>query len=228
MARHYFALFLLLAISFSFAQSFEVNAAPITDLVRVESDLNLTNVIPNYNYERQINVFWAIPDSAITNINTDAIRVYVTAKTDAKGGISFVKAGKQSKESTATLTCFIENGTCSANSTLNATFDVLVAATENGTAGKIDINASMLQQKPVNEIASEATQLVDEIGSKASEYIDGVAQPSAQKPSVQQSAPQKEAPQDAVEFLQQNPLLSLTALAVIVVVTGAYLLKSRD
>jgi hypothetical protein len=231
MARHYIAFFLLLALTFSFAQSFTINATPISDLVRIETDLNLTSVIPSYNYEKQINVFWNIPDSALPNIQTEAITVYVTAKTDAKDGISFSKDGKQSKEASATLICFIQNGTCAQNSTLNATFAVIISATDSGAAGGISINASVMPQKKQEEIASQAAGLVDEISNRASEYMGGnnsSALPWQAQGKPAGAQPPKEEPGDAIEFLQQNPVLSLTALAIIVVVTGAYLLRSRD
>ena len=78
------------------SQSEEISlyANSIDSLIDVESDLDFSSLLPNYDYTGTLKISWGIPEKSLENLNKERINIYVSLEpknTDSK--VRFVYGG---------------------------------------------------------------------------------------------------------------------------------------
>jgi len=249
--RPIFLSFLLaLAALASFAEPFNIpiTGSSVQNLISVSWENTSGAYLPGYTYRSSFTVLWAIPNSALRNIDAKQVDIYITASAPENSTIAFAGAQLPSQRQTSfSLTCFVQNGACSPNSTLSkkTEFTLTPPTSQQQVSELISINASLSQQEILspNSILSSLASAnyshlpnlptinlsdngtLGKIGAFGSQLAAGIASNSSEKNAAHQNAPSQPA---SLSFLLQNPLVSLVAFALVVIVTGAYLLKNRD
>ena len=189
--------------------------------------------LPGYPYRSNFMVSWSIPDSALQGIDSDKVEIFITASAPENSTLQF--EGSNTKEISFTLACIVYEGECAANSSLSRQIEFTFVPSQNqpNTSELISINASLYAPA---EHGLEPQGILRSLAEAASNYsglltnstsLDAYANTTGsllQQPQ-NQSAHTPSAPSS---FLLENPLLSLAAFALVILVTGAYLLKNKD
>ncbi|MFH1520581.1 MAG: hypothetical protein ABID61_02980 [Candidatus Micrarchaeota archaeon] len=117
---------LILAVNYaSQTDVIAINITSLEKLVDVTTDFNFANLLPNNEYSTDIMISWAVPDSALRNINKKEVYVYVNVKQKYDDTpILFQKGNYTYKQIYLALRCVIENGTCVNGSVLQDNFKV--------------------------------------------------------------------------------------------------------
>jgi hypothetical protein len=228
-------------LSVSFSDEIQGNVSSIGKLVDYSYNLDFSNMIPGVIYNGSITASWAVPDSALSGLDGKSISVKVSASIENNNSSAYFQAasGEKSSASEAYLRCDVSNGICANTSVLFAQMPIFVSAQPDtqetpkialkseiaeqagSTGGGIDIIASLqgllstnqTAAKPANE-AGGANFLNFTGNLSESNFLDSL------KPNGNSN--------DPIEFLRQNTLISIAALAIVIVITGAYLLNSKD
>lgn len=240
MAPQAFLIAYLLAASMT--DEVNLSVSPIHKLVDYRYDFSFSELIPGMRYETSVNASWAIPQSALSGLGGQRITVKISGTADNESGIYFrLPLGSQSKTAEAYLYCDVQNKSCSNTSVLSAVIPLSI------TAGQNDSGTGKLSFK--SEIA-EGTQFslpeAPDLGQSASGLLDSFRDTFAPNSSAGQGSglfpnhsgnssenfldtlkPEGDS-KNPLEFLRQNPLISIAALAIVVVITGAYLLNAKD
>jgi len=121
MARYLFFIWFLFSISFA-SQSEEISlyANSIDSLIDVESDLDFSSLLPNYDYTGTLKISWGIPEKSLENLNKERVNIYVSLEpknTDSK--VRFVYGGNSYTTLHFVLSCVIENKKCASESVLS-------------------------------------------------------------------------------------------------------------
>ncbi len=239
-------LFLAYLLSASFTDQVQLNVTPVQKLVDYQYNLDFSQIVPGEPYTGSITANWAVPPSALLGMNNGRLSVKVTASADQNSTVYFLASGAQAKEATVFLRCDVANGSCAATSVLSATIPVTASAKPdaselatislrseiaNGSppmvvgagsifdslSGALSGNSSSPQGNSTIRInVPSAEQLLANSTnfSQAEDFLDSL------KPEGDSKNP--------VQFLQENPLVSLTALVIVIAITGAYLLNAKD
>src|SRR3989344_477403 len=110
---------LFLSFLFLFFLSSVIADAETTQnqLIAVGGDLVFSNLLPGYDYSRDIVVGWNVPDSALKGINAKEVFVQVdfsSSKTDSP--LLFSIGDTPSKTLSFSLKCVVKNGSCDKDS----------------------------------------------------------------------------------------------------------------
>ncbi len=121
MARYLFFVWFLFSISFA-SQSEEISlyANSVDSLIDVESDLDFSSLLPNYDYTGTLKISWGIPEKSLENLNKERVNIYVSLEpksTDSK--VRFVYGGNSYTTLHFVLSCVIENKKCASESVLS-------------------------------------------------------------------------------------------------------------
>jgi len=134
----------LSANSFSESSYIEVPVSTTNQLISVNSSLDFTRILPNYEHKGAVFISWNVPPEAIRSVSANSVPIYVSVTTDSKNPIFFKQNGINSKEAQLTLNCIVENGGCSYGSNLTESLDVIVLASDlSATNFSVLINASL-------------------------------------------------------------------------------------
>ena len=238
--------FLAYLLSASFTDQVQLNVTPVQKLVDYQYNLDFAQMVPGEPYAGSITANWAVPASALLGMNNGQLSVKVTANADQNSTVYFPASGAQAKEATVFLRCDVQNGSCAGTSILAATIPVTASAKPDASqlatislrseiadgsapvvvsAGSIfdSLKTAFSQNNstsqgnstirinipPAEQLLANSTNL-----SQAEDFLDSL------KPEGDSKNP--------VQFLQDNPLVSLTALVIVIVITGAYLLNTKD
>ncbi|HIH18997.1 MAG: hypothetical protein UW92_C0001G0014 [Candidatus Jorgensenbacteria bacterium GW2011_GWA2_45_13] len=233
--------FLAYLLSVSFTDSIQGNLSSISKLVEYSYDLDFQDMIPGVLYNGSIRAAWAVPDSSLAGLEGRSIAVKVTASMENNSSAFFPLAfGGKSNWSESFLRCEVVNGTCANTSVLYAEIPVMVLPTE----GMRETPAITLK----SEIAEEGFS--GEAGTSGLlESLKQIFQPNQSNSSAEEGGwegaflnfsenfsegnfldtlkPEGDG-RDPIEFLRKNTLISIVALVIVVIITGAYLLNSKD
>ncbi len=243
MASFKCAVFLACLAAFSFAESAIASVSALGEPVAFSYNLNFSNLIPGVRYNSTITARWNVPDSALAALEGTTVVIKATAKADESSPLFFLSQdGSRSKEASAILSCSVIASACSGNSTLEAHIPVYIIATPNETGeygltlsyaaadgqegadaiSKIDLLQSLkdiFQQnssgKGLNEAKSSGNGFLNLTGNLTDANFLDTLKPNGDS-------------HDPIAFLKQNTLISIAALAIVVVITGAYLLNTKD
>lgn len=234
----------LLAVSFTDEVTF--NVSTIDSLVTYQYGFeSLSQALPGYQYNSTIVALWSVPKEALAPLEGNTIIVRVTAEAQNNSSISFPPQEGQSPSSFATyLHCTVGNGSCDSSSRLSAEIPVIVNAApgwqEMATitlrseivpapqegAGAEDILSILSGIFTINSSGNGSSQNSSPFPSDLPNIPNGSLNLSGNGNFLDSLRPEQPS-NDPIEFLRQNPLISIIALAIVVVITGAYLLNSK-
>jgi len=252
-----FALTYFLAVAFT--DELSLNFSYIERLVTYQGNVHFTELIPGALYNGTIDVNWAIPNSALSGIEAEALVVKVTAAAPENSSVFFPVGGAQAKESTVYLQCKIANGACANNSTLRAIIPIATSSKADAS-GEVKIS---LRSEIVSSVPTSYSATIQDAGTIFDSLKNFFLQNSTEPAPSNASAPPKPAAaelinfsdinislgapsnsaangnfldslkpvgdsQDPLLFLRENPLISISALIIVIVITGAYLLNAKD
>jgi len=249
MAAAYFFSYLLALTS---VDELNVNLSAVQKLVDYSYTLENSELLPGLLYNNSINVRWAIKDSALRGLDGQKVTVRVLASASNDSDVAFSSSfGSSSKSAETYLHCDVINGSC-ANTSLLATsipFTVSIRPGEKAET-KITLKSEVVQGAPspisTQDVQKSASSIFDALRNA---FGNGSENASAKANSSQLAAPhngsENTSPQagkenfldslkpegdskNPVDFLRANPLISIAALGIVVVITGAYLLNSKD
>lgn len=238
---------MLLAYLLAVSMTDEVNLSigPLQKLVDYQYDFNFTEMIPGLRYEASVNASWAIPASALAGLDGQRITVRISAEAANGSGISFPSAfGALSNQTEAHIYCDVANGTCANSSVLSAVIPLSIVASINGSGpATISLRSEIVEGQP----ALSAPDLQKPASDLLEAFRKTFAGASAQNATAQPGSglfpnassnnssenfldtlrPEGDS-KNPLDYLRQNPLISIAALAIVVVITGAYLLNAKD
>ncbi|MCX8197783.1 MAG: hypothetical protein N3F07_01110 [Candidatus Micrarchaeota archaeon] len=239
-------------------QELNVSLTSVEKLVDYSLPLQSSQLIPGVRYDSSILVSWAAPDSSLSGLEGRTILVKVSASISNDSDVFFVGAsGAKSKSAEAYLKCAVKGGICSNGSVLKSEIPLQLKLKENESlSSKIRLKAEILEDEaPALTQISISEQNIQESAGSIFESIKKALENSTEaKASMNEAkAPPKDEgkgdghlPQlqkdkdllselkpegnakNPMEFLQANPVISIAAFAVVVIITGAYLLNSKD
>ena len=239
-----FVLSYLLAVSSTGQLS--MNIGVVQKLVDYRYTTELGELIPGVAYNSSINVSWAISDSALRGLDGQVVTVKATASASNDSGISFSSPfGIRQETAEAYLQCAVADGTCSNSSNLSAIIPFTVLIGE-GQADEeaITVKSEIVGAAPpidTSGIASSAGGLFDSFKNVFSQNDSASGQNQSAAPAATGSAanasgngnfldslrPEGDS-NNPLEFLRANPIISIAALAIVIIITGAYLINAKD
>lgn len=241
MAPQAFLIAYLLAASMT--DEVNLSVSPIHKLVDYRYDFSFSELIPGMRYETSVNASWAIPQSALSGLEGQRITVKISGTADNESGIYFrLPLGSQSKTTEAYLYCDVQNKSCSNTSVLSAVIPLSITAGQNDSGtGKLSFKSEIvagtqfsLPEAP--DLGQSASGLLDSFRDTFAANLSNVSAGSGLFPNhsgnttgnfLDTLRPEGDS-KNPLEFLRQNPLISIAALAIVVVITGAYLLNAKD
>lgn len=238
------ALVLLSALAAScLAEQFniEIFGPNIQNPILVLWENTSSTFLPGYQYHSNFTVHWAIPNSSLSGLDADEVSVLVVASAQENSTVSF-EGFPNTKRAEFYLTCTLQDRKCGPNSTLGKRIEFTFAPSSEQpfTRELISINASLAQPAikldPASILSSlsrasstHLANLSDAQNSTLGKLADFGSQFAAGiSPNSSRKGPAPNASSQQASFLLQNPLVSLVAFALVILVTGAYLLKNRD
>lgn len=248
-----FALTYMLAVAFT--DELALNVSYIERLVTYQQNMDFTELIPGALYNGSITANWAVPPSALSGIGSDSLVVKVTAAVPENSSVFFPSGATQAKETSVYLECKIVEGECANGSILKASIPIAASAKPDADSrAKISLRSEIVPSMPGTYSAAlqEAGTIFDSLKKLFTQNASGNESSNASAPSgrldlgnlsfslgagnqVQNSSgnfldslkPVGNS-QDPLMFLRENPLISILALIIVIVITGAYLLNSKD
>lgn len=242
------ALFLAYLLSVSFTDTVQLNLSSVQKLVDYEYNFNFSQLIPGQLYNGSIRARFAVPDAALAGLEGKSVFVKISASADPNSSVFFpVLSGVQSKEAQIYLRCDVANGSCANSSVLSAEMPVLASAKpDSEQLAKIYLTSEIVQGESAGSLQAQAGGILDSIKGSLTQNVSAWQNtvPPVQQPNGSISGPSqanKTGAQDfldslkpegdsknPVQFLKENPLISLTALLIVIIITGAYLLNAKD
>jgi hypothetical protein len=223
----------LMAVSFT--DTIEVNLTTIEKLVDYSLSMPHSGIIPSASYNGSINASFAIPDSALAGLEGRQVSIRVTASAQENSSIYFPgEFGTRSKNAEAYLRCDVENGTCANTSVLWAAIPVAADAAPNSSElSKITLKSEVADGVQFPSLPSSAEGLINSIKGlvELNTSTDALGMPknaATQGEAFLDSLKPEGDSHDPIKYLKENSLLSMAAIAIVIVVTGAYLLNVKD
>jgi hypothetical protein len=108
-------------------EQINLNANSVDSLISVDSDLDFDSLLPSYEYNGDIDISWAIPDSSLKKIDENTVRIYVSLDSIRnKSDVTFNYENERYASLHLILTCFVENSSCSSGSNLSKRVGITV------------------------------------------------------------------------------------------------------
>jgi len=220
-------------LAISFTDEVATNVSAVEKLVDYNYSLNFENVIPGMRYNASIYAKWAVPGAALAGLEGRSVPVKVSASVPENSSLFFLSDfGAETKEASIYLRCDVLNASCANTSVLSGEITVYLLASP-GDSGNYNITLK-------SEIPGDSDGLPS--GGDALASIGKFFQPSmpsqpAAKPPEGGNPPEANFldslkpegnPRNIVEFMRENAIISISALVIVILITGAYLLKSKD
>ncbi|MCX8194724.1 MAG: hypothetical protein N3G22_01275 [Candidatus Micrarchaeota archaeon] len=235
MASFLWAFILAAMLPSSFTQEASAEVRPIEKLVDYEYDLNFSAIIPGVAYNRTLAVRWAVPDAALEGLDGRSLKLKVMAEIENSTAVYFLVGGKPSNYTEAFLRCDVANSTCANSSILYAAVPIFVKAQPEAL------------ESPKIRLRSEIEEggLADGLGfiGEFEKIFQGDNSTSEKNKSkgekngyvleikgenLLENFKPEGSPTNVLEFFKSNAAVSLVALVVVIIITGAYLLKTKD
>lgn len=234
--------FLAYLLTVSFTDEIQQNYSSVGKLVDYSYNFTFATLIPGLRHNTSIRAAWAIPDSALAGLDGKSIVVKVTATSEPNSSVYFAtQGGEQAKEAFALLTCNVQNSTCSNTSILAAEIPAYILARENETASpKISLKSEIVDgpQAAAGEEFDFFGALSNIFQPNQSENKSGEKQEKGSdflnftgnltEGNFLDTLKPNGDSHDPIAFLRQNTLISIGALVIVIVITGAYLLNTKD
>jgi len=246
------AFFLTYLLVVSTTDQISVNITAVQKLVGYNYALENSELLPGMRYNNAINVFWSVNDSALRGLDGQVVTVKVTATAANGSNIQFLQpAGFPQDSAEAYLQCAVENGTCSNISNLTAQIPFTISIKEGqATEESITIKSEVIGSTVIfgtAEAQKSADSLLDSIRSAFAQNESAQANGNAAQKASSSGNPRPNAnssngsdknfldslkpegdSKNPMEFLRSNPIISIAALAIVIVITGAYLINAKD
>ncbi len=235
---------LLLAylLSTSFTDEVELNISPVEKLVDYSYDFGFAELIPGISYNGTINAAWAVPDSALLGLEGKSIAVKITATAQNNSSIQFPSMLGEQKTAEAFLICDVQDNTCANSSVLSVQIPVLVllqpGESEQGSISKISLKSEIVEASETINIEKEAGRLFETLKNALGENqsqnnssgfsLPNISLNQSNNGNLLDSLKPEGDSNDPIDFLRKNPLISLAALVIVIITTGAYLLNAKD
>lgn len=230
------AIFLLAGFLSAQPENLSVRVTTVNNLVAVNSSIDFASLLPGYEHNGTITVYWAIPNESIASVKAESVTVYILMTTDQDNSIYFRQGGANSKEARLKLECIVQNGSCAAGSNLSASVEALALAVgKQDSSNTISINSSLspLWQEAPLGLPPSAVDVLSNTSAKISEIASGVnatgstlLNPPANSSSP--AAPKRAAGEtDFAALLMQNAVPIAALVAIVLVIAAAYILKKR-
>lgn len=247
------ALILSYLLAISTTDQLSLNVTAVQKLVDVGYAMGNGELLPGMRYNNSINIAWAVKGASLRGLDGQVVSVKVTATANNSSDIQFASPfGLPQTSAEAYLQCAVSNGTCLNISNLTAQIPFTISVKEGGnTVAAISIKSEISQQAALpdaDEVQKTAAGLFDSLknaltqngtGAKQSE---GGPQPGERKNASQHAnatnnsgngnfldslKPEGDS-KNPIEFLRSNPLISIAALGIVIIITGAYLINAKD
>ena len=224
----------LLAVSFT--DQLQLNVSQVDRLVTYTYDTGFDSILPSTAYNGSIIATWAVPDSALRGLEGRSVTVKISANAENSTSASFPSAlGGQSKTADAYLRCDVVGGKCANSSSLSAKISMQVSASPGSSAiENISLRSEITEELPIQGIENSANDIVGSISSflapntSANSNPSANGSPNATNGNFLDSLKPEGNSHDPLNFLSENPIISLASLAVVILITGAYLINSKD
>ncbi len=120
------ALFLSLFAALASAIDYEehilsFNVSEVSSLVSISSDINTTGLLPGYEYAYNLTIAWAVPNTALRNINASSVAIFIKIRPRANETNVYFRDPSLGTNETIrffTLRCPVENSSCASSSVL--------------------------------------------------------------------------------------------------------------
>jgi len=144
-------------------------AREVPGLISVSTDLNTSQVLAGYEYDYTAVVSWAVPQGALRDINTDEVKLYITItpSDSTRGKILFgLNPGERSEQLFLSLNCIVVNGSCSSDSVLNRSANIIYRLNqgENASDEQLTVKAALIPFVETSVVA-ETDALISNISS---------------------------------------------------------------
>ena len=130
-----FSIFFLFSISSVFAvlgqeESVSVSVSEVSNLTKVEGNLNFQQLIPGYEYASNLSVLWNVPQQALFNIASKEVLLYVKIipQNANRSWLYFRNGSSVTKELNFVLKCKVDDSACVSSSLLSVSFPAFVTA----------------------------------------------------------------------------------------------------
>jgi len=243
MAAAPFILTYLLAITS--VQEMNVSTNAVQKLVDYNYSIQAADLIPGMRYNNSVGVSWAIGNASLRGLDGQTVTVKVSARALNDSGISFFSPfGTRASSAETYLHCRVANGTCDNSSVLFSEIPFTITITQGGNeSAQITLDSEIVAGAPLpisnDEVQKSAGSIFDSLKNAFGNSTEG-AQPlkneassssgsstNGSKDFLDSLKPEGDS-KNPLEFLQSNPLISIAALGIVVVITGAYLLNTKD
>jgi hypothetical protein len=245
-------------LSTVFMDEMQLNTSSVERLVTYRQNMDFSQLMPGALYNGSIDATWAVPDSALTGLEGKSVAVKITASLPENSSMFFPSAGSQAKETSVYLECKVSGNTCANGSVLFAAIQVAATAKPDSEGGstKISLRSEVVSSPPqtyqavqqdagaifeslkamfspnvtVNKSEGSAAAGAENISIGGLNISIGMPGGSAQNGSgnfLDSLKPEGDS-RDPLLFLRENPLISILALIIVIVITGAYLLNAKD
>jgi len=208
-------LLMLAQVSFAISnqqESMGLSVTEVSNLVTVDGALDFSQLLPGYNYSTSLTVRWNVPQAALKNINAKIVPLYVRITPKSSGSWLYFEGGQRSLE--FTLSCLVEDDSCSKASALSSSFAVRISSSKDAAYPHDDgiiVNASLI---PFESAAPKNPAQISGAGD---------AQPDAQTASSKSQKGENAAPAGTgFALLAGNP--SLTSIFIALFGIGAIFL----
>jgi hypothetical protein len=240
MTSPFAGVFLAYLLSVSFTDSLPVNTSSVEKLVDYSYNLPSQGMIPAVSYNGSIGVRWAVPNSALLGLEGKSLFVRITAKTSDPNAISFpTQYGVSTETSEVYLHCDVSGGACANTSILAAEIPLGIQSSQGASVlNNVTLKSELVDDAQVAAISQSAGGIIDSIknmlsgnGTPAGSADNSSSTSNSTHPQngnfLDSLKPEGDS-QDPIAFLKENPIISLAALAIVIVITGAYLLNAND
>jgi hypothetical protein len=240
MASPFAGVFLAYMLSVSFTDSLSLNISSVDKLVDYSYNFPSSGMIPSLAYNGSIGVRWVVPDSALAGLEGKSLFVRITAKSSDPGTVFFpAQYGISTDSSEAYLHCDVSGGACANSSVLFAKIPFTMQSSSGASAvNNLTLKSELVEDAQSAAISQSAGGILESIQGMLSgnrtPAADSGNGSAANKSAHQQNGnfldslkPEGDS-QDPIAFLKENPVISLAALAIVIVITGAYLLNAND
>jgi len=238
--------FISYLLASSFTDEVTLSTSSVERLVDYSYGINFTSLIPGMRYDGNITASWAVRDSALVGLEGKSVLVKITASAQNNSSAYFPSPfNPNGRGAEAYLRCDVSSGACANTSILSVPIQLFVMAGEGGADSQIALKSEVLQAAAIgSELPKPAGDFFESLRN-ALQINSNATNPAA--PNSTQNVTLPKAPSnlsdaenildrlkpegdssDPVLFLRENPLVSIIALAIVVVITGAYLLNVKD
>lgn len=214
----------------SFTEEVRLNLTSVDKLVDYQYNLNFAELLPQERYNGSIIALWAVPDSALRGLEGKSVSVKVRASVGNGSPISFPSPlGMDQKSYETALRCVVVNTSCSQGSILRAEIPVIASARlGQNDSGSITL-VSEIDESALGPLG-EPAGLIEAVGNMLgnSSLMPNASRIMEGNGNLLDSLKPEGDAKDPMSFLRENPLVSLLALVIVILITGAYLINVKD